>query len=351
MTVFAAGAVLAVVVVLAVAAIRRVGLSGVVSALWGGGLVLAGAGFANMLMMHAGSDPAAEQRVIERRAAELTERALVPGSALACLDAVASAVADACERALFSSPEATAAAVAYVDARFSLLVASVALAEHNAALGPATERLRSAIEADHFGLVAHVLMTRGCNGADCRDLKVLRDPARVLANIKSHAFEVRIGSHAIAWQAGSAGAIASTPLPSSSVPPLATTGPAAAPSATTASVPANNKRFDFPSAASIPAVSIMSAEPTTPPLVEAKPAAPSKIVEPPKAVEAPKAIQPSKRAVIQPRHEALPEHSVLPSAAPQAAALQRPAGEAAAQAPASPDPVPEPPLPQSHSAE
>jgi citrate synthase len=49
-------------------------------------------------------------------------------SALGCLDAVASAlVENACERPLFASAEAVAAAVEYVDARFSLLASSAAL--------------------------------------------------------------------------------------------------------------------------------------------------------------------------------------------------------------------------------
>ena len=45
-------------------------------------------------------------------ALELAARALVPGSALPCLDAIAGdVVEDACEKAIFASPEATAAAV------------------------------------------------------------------------------------------------------------------------------------------------------------------------------------------------------------------------------------------------
>src|SRR5215203_7178831 len=74
-------------------------------------------------------EQAADRRSLETRLAELTARSLAPGSALGCLDAVASAlVENACERPLFASPEAVAAAVEYVDARFSLLASSTALA-------------------------------------------------------------------------------------------------------------------------------------------------------------------------------------------------------------------------------
>src|SRR4029077_12750228 len=97
----------------------------------------------------AGPNGLAERRALETRAAELTARSLAPGSALGCLDAVASVVVEnACERPLFASPEAVAAAVGYIDARFSLLVASAALAERDSRYQPAFERLRRALEAD-----------------------------------------------------------------------------------------------------------------------------------------------------------------------------------------------------------
>ena len=121
-------------------------------------------------------------------------------------------VENACERPLFASPEAVAAAVEYVDARFSLLASSAALAERDPSYQPVFERLRRGLEADRYGLVAHVLMTRGCNGADCAELRLLRDPARVVANMKARAFETSLGAHALAWQSnGSGPAMASAP--------------------------------------------------------------------------------------------------------------------------------------------
>src|SRR5215813_12141738 len=66
-------------------------------------------------------DLAAERRALDQRAFELTARALLPGSTLACLDGAAGeAVETACEKALFAGPETTAAAVSYVAAQLSL---------------------------------------------------------------------------------------------------------------------------------------------------------------------------------------------------------------------------------------
>ena len=66
----------------------------------------------------------AKRRALDQHAFELATRALAPGSALACLDAMAGEkVEESCEKALFASPEAAAAAVSYVAAQLSLLAA------------------------------------------------------------------------------------------------------------------------------------------------------------------------------------------------------------------------------------
>ncbi len=70
-------------------------------------------------------DLEAEQRALDTRAFELATRAFMPGSALGCLDAIAGeTVEEACEKAVFASPEATAAAVSYVAAQLSLLASA-----------------------------------------------------------------------------------------------------------------------------------------------------------------------------------------------------------------------------------
>jgi hypothetical protein len=265
-------------------AMRRAGEAGIAGVLWVFAVALIGATCAYLLFdRFAARDLTAERRAVETRSAELTARSLMPGSALGCLDAVANVlVENGCEKPLFASPEAVAAAVAYVDARISLLAASAALAEQDKGYRPAFERLRTGLEADRYGLVAHVLTTRGCKGADCAELKLLRDPARVAANMKTRAFEAALGAHALAWSSSGAGvaALASAPPPTA---PLATTGTGPGTPVTSGGPAAG--RFDFPSANSIPAVNIMSAEPGAPPAA----AEPRPTVLPPKRPPAPAA--------------------------------------------------------------
>jgi len=71
---------------------------------------------------------AAERQALDARAHELAGRALAPGSALACLAGNAGdTVEAACEKAVFASAEATAAAVAYTAERLALIRTPVGL--------------------------------------------------------------------------------------------------------------------------------------------------------------------------------------------------------------------------------
>ena len=255
-------------------AFRRADSGTLKGILAGGALVLLGALIATVLPW---SDDAALRRSVDMRAAELTARAIAPGSALACLDAVANPEVElACEKALFATPEAVAIAVAYVDARISLLAASASLAARDPGYQPSFERMRRALEADRFGLVAHVLTTRGCTAAGCPDLKHLRNSGPILANMKAQTFDGHVSLRANAWHLNDGGAVAALPPSGASAPPFASTLPPAATSNATHGVPAP-KKFEFPSAASIPAVSIMNTEPSGPgsaePQVEPRPAA------------------------------------------------------------------------------
>jgi hypothetical protein len=226
-----------------------------------GALVLAGLAVVGIWLERAAiQEHAAARRALDVRAAELTVRAIAPGSALACLDAIANAsVEAACERTLFASPEAVAAAVAYVDARLTLLADGLALAARDRGYEASLERLRRAVEADRFGVVAHVLATRGCSATDCPAFKLLRDPGRVVANLKDRTFDANVVLHATSWR--------DAPALAGHAPPAAAPGAmglAAAPGASAPTgVPVSGK-YDFPSAASIPPVSIMNAEPAAP---------------------------------------------------------------------------------------
>jgi len=58
-------------------------------------------------------------RLLDERLAALLVRAVAPGSALSCLDELAGETVEAaCEKAVFASPEAVSAAVAYVTAKW-----------------------------------------------------------------------------------------------------------------------------------------------------------------------------------------------------------------------------------------
>jgi hypothetical protein len=190
-------------------------------------------------------DLEAEQRALDTRAFELATRAFMPGSALGCLDAIAGeTVEGACEKALFATPEATAAAVSYVAAQLSLLASARELGRPGGTTS-GTLALRRALEADRFGIVAHVLAVRdGCVPDQCSAFAWLRDTSRINVNLAERPFEARVKTYAASWPAVGGRGVASAP-------------PSPAPSAA-AKVPNN---LYFPSATSIPPVNIMTAEP------------------------------------------------------------------------------------------
>ena len=251
---WAAAVIAALVIIAGMLAFLRHGVDGVSAPLMQGAVVLmvALAGWWG-LDYFARRDILAERQALDARAFELTARAVAPGSALACLDAVAGdVVADACEKALFASPEAAAAAVSYVAAQLSLLASA---GDHGRRAGPgsAVTHLRRAIEADPFGIVAHILSVRdGCTPAQCGMFALLQDPSRVSANLAERVFEARLKNYAAAWPASSGRPVASN------------APPAAAPQATAATGPRVPNNLYFPSSSSIPPVNIMTAEPAAP---------------------------------------------------------------------------------------
>src|SRR6266540_319819 len=97
-----------------------------------------------------------ERHALVMRAQNLAAQAAMPGSPLACLDAVAGdTVEAACERLLFGGPETIAAATAYTAARLALLSDGVDYALRvNSSYEGALPGLRRALETDRFGFVA-----------------------------------------------------------------------------------------------------------------------------------------------------------------------------------------------------
>src|SRR5262249_4556325 len=115
--------------------------------------------------------------------------------------------------------------------------------------------LRHSLEADRFGFVAHALAMRdGCTSGRCAALALLREPERVRANLSAATFDRYVERYFPLW-----GQPNEVPLPEAvlrATDALETAQPAArgAPTLRKADV-------DFPSAASIPPVSIMNPEP------------------------------------------------------------------------------------------
>jgi hypothetical protein len=134
----------------------------------------------------AGSSPGSERRSLDDRKVALMASAIAPGSALSCLDEIAGeAVETRCEKAVFASPEAVAADINYVMSQLALLNDGTTYAERwDASYAAELAPLRTALELDRFGIVAHVLGNQGCTPETCDALMRFHDPSKVLANLR-----------------------------------------------------------------------------------------------------------------------------------------------------------------------
>ena len=201
-------------------------------------------------------DRADERRGLDQRAADLVGRALAPGSAIACLEATnTETVEGACERAVFATPETVAAATAYVSARLSLLADAHEYTAHRDQSYESTiAGLRRTIGADRYGLASQVLSIRdGCTADACDAFGLVYDDKKLRANMKDRLFDITVARYAVNWPTRTR--------------PLASSG-----GSTPTGMPAG-PNVTFPSSQSIPPVSIMNAEPPSPPQAAA-PASP-----------------------------------------------------------------------------
>jgi hypothetical protein len=252
------GAAAALLVVAGVFSFSHAGRAGRIGIAARGALILVGAvgGFL-VLEVWSRLDLRGERREFDARAQELFMRAALPGSALACLDPlVGDVVESACEKAIFQTPEATAAALTYVAAQLALLADfTLHVRKAGSEIPLALGQLRRSIEGDRFGLVARVLAVRdGCTPGACPAFALLADPGRVAVNLSGRSYELYVERHAAAWPAGTKSpAVAATGA-------VAGEGDAQPPAA-----PTPRSGLFFPSAASIPPVTIMNAEPPMPP--------------------------------------------------------------------------------------
>jgi hypothetical protein len=166
--------------------------------------------------------------------------------ALSCIDDLAGdTVLMACEKALFGSAEAAAAAVSYAASQITRLTALGDVATANNSTTPEVQTLRRAVERDRYGLMAQVLMVRDhCTPSECAAFRALTDPHQIVANMEERTYDGLVARYAPSWNAVPAAA------PVAMLPPSVPTGK-----------PTN---AEFPSAASTPPVSIMTPEPSTP---------------------------------------------------------------------------------------
>ena len=168
--------------------------------------------------------------------------------ALSCIDDMAGeTVLTACEKTLFGSAESAAASVSYAASLITRLTASGDVTAANANRTPELSSLRRAVERDRYGLMAYVLLVRDhCTPTDCAAFRSLADRQKILANMDERTYDGLVSRYAPSWNA-----------PAPAVPVAALP-----PSLPLVGKPTN---ADFPTAASTPAVSIMTPEPGSAP--------------------------------------------------------------------------------------
>src|SRR5579863_3464740 len=169
--------------------------------------------------------------------------------ALSCVDDMAGeAVLTACEKALFGSPDAAAAALSYAASQIARLSAFGDVSTANRNMTPELEALRHAVEHDRYGLMAYVLAVRDhCTPSDCATFRSLADRRQIVANMDERLYDSLISRYAPTWNSSLPASAPATSSPVAALPGVPTGRPTSA---------------DFPSAASTPPVSIMTPEPS-----------------------------------------------------------------------------------------
>jgi hypothetical protein len=230
----------------------------------------------------------------ETRSSQQTS-AVLP--ALSCIDDLAGeTVLTACEKALFGSAESTAAAVSYAASQVTRLTAFGDAATANRNLSYELLTLRRAIERDRYGLIAQVLVARDqCTPSQCAAFRALTDTHQIVANMTGRAYDGLVSRYAASWTAPAAAA------PVAALSPSVPTGK-----------PTN---AEFPTAASTPAVSIMTPEPGS----AAAPSPPRAVASPP----APPPVSPTASSPASAANAALLSPRPTSSAAPAALAAAK----------------------------
>jgi hypothetical protein len=223
--------------------------------------------------------------------------------ALACVDDLAGeAVLTACEKAIFGSPEATAAALSYAARQITRLTGygDVVAAKKN--MTGELETLRHAVERDRYGLMAQVLAVRDhCTASDCAAFKSLTDRRRISANIDERTYDGLVARYSAAWNMPAVSAVPAVAPVAALIPGVPTGKPTNA---------------EFPSAASTPPVSIMTAEPSTASTRAPAPTAASPTPSPrPTPAASPALAAAKKQAAPKPARTPAPATSLAPAPA------------------------------------
>jgi hypothetical protein len=227
-------------------------------------------------------------------------------AALSCIDDLAGeSVLTACEKALFGSPESTAAALSYAASQITRLtvLGDVTAASKN--MTPELYMVRRAVERDRYGLMAYALAVRDhCTPSDCAAFRSLTDQHQIVANMDERTYDGMVARHAPSWNAPPA-----APAPVAALAPTMPTGK-----------PTN---AEFPTAASTPPVSIMTPEPGTPPAPRAASSSLASAPLPsprPAATPAPALAAAKKQAAPKPAHTTVAPVQLSPAVpAPSAA--------------------------------
>jgi hypothetical protein len=229
--------------------------------------------------------------------------------ALSCIDDMAGeTVLTACEKSLFGSPEAAAAAISYAASQISRLTALGDVATVNRDLTPEIESLRRAVERDRYGLMAYVLVARDhCTPQVCPAFRSLANSRQIMTNMDDRVYEGLVMRYSASWGASpTMPAISSLPSGAlAAVPPA--TGVMSMPTGKPTTM------IDFPSASSTPPVNIMTPEP----------GGPGSAAPPPRAA-APSAAAPARPAAASP--PAAPKKQAPPKAARAPTQLAPPPG-------------------------
>jgi hypothetical protein len=240
--------------------------------------------------------------------------------ALSCVDDLAGdTVLAACEKALFGSAESAAAAVSYAASQISRLTAFGDVAAADTSMTRELGALRRAVEHDRYGLMAYALVARDhCTPSDCAAFRSLTDSHQIVANMDERVYDGLISRYAPSWNA--------PPAPAAPVAALIPGVPTGRPT-----------NAEFPTAASTPAVSIMTPEPgtaATPPAprpptstANASAASPRPTPAPSTAPAAAKLAAAKKQATPKPPHAPSAPVSIAPAPAPTPAPAPAAANE------------------------